>query len=143
MSARVHSQLQLFWLQMTARFLEHLHPSQLQLASRSRPQSVREFPSPLARSTICFCRHDRKFLTHTSATASKRGKVGGPVFELNHHPNPKSHLILASLGVLAALFVLTSPSAAQPQEPKRVLLLMQEDVSWPAFRLIDADVRDT
>ena len=65
------------------------------------------------------------------------------MFKLNHHPNPKSQLILASLGILAALFVLASPSAAQPQEPKRVLLLMQEDVSWPAFRLMEENIRAT
>jgi PAS domain S-box-containing protein len=81
--------------------------------------------------------------SHLFATTSRGGKVGGPVFKLNAHQNPRSQLILASLGILAALFVLTSPSAAQPQAPKRVLLLMQEDVSWPAFRLIEENLRAT
>jgi PAS domain S-box-containing protein len=45
----------------------------------------------------------------------------------------------------ALLFVLLLASLAEAQsnERKRVLLLMQEDLSWPIFRLIDENVRVT
>jgi len=33
--------------------------------------------------------------------------------------------------------------AAQPNEPKRVLILMQEDLNWPIFRAIDENLRAT
>jgi PAS domain S-box-containing protein len=40
------------------------------------------------------------------------------------------------------LFVLLAPPVlAQSSEPKHVLILMQEDVSWPAFRLINENAR--
>ena len=43
---------------------------------------------------------------------------------------------------LFSLFlVLTGISLAETHEPKHVLLLMQEDISWPAFRLIDENAR--
>ncbi len=43
---------------------------------------------------------------------------------------------------LFSLFlVLTGISLADTHEPKHVLLLMQEDISWPAFRLIDENAR--
>jgi PAS domain S-box-containing protein len=34
-------------------------------------------------------------------------------------------------------------AAAQTNEPKRILILLQEDVSWPVFRLIDENLRIT
>jgi len=43
--------------------------------------------------------------------------------------------------LLVLLFA--SLGAAQSKEPKRVLILMQEDLSWPIFRLIDENVRAT
>jgi PAS domain S-box-containing protein len=44
---------------------------------------------------------------------------------------------------LLLLLLLAPLVAAQVNEPKRVLLLMQEDLSWPIFRLIDENVRTT
>ena len=44
---------------------------------------------------------------------------------------------------LLLLFVLASPLASQSDVPKRVLILLENDVSWPAFRLIDENVRAT
>jgi PAS domain S-box-containing protein len=43
------------------------------------------------------------------------------------------------------LFILSLPShsAAQNKEPKRVLILLEEDLSWPVFRAIDENVRAT
>jgi PAS domain S-box-containing protein len=43
------------------------------------------------------------------------------------------------------LFILLLPphSAAQNKEPKRVLILLEEDLSWPVFRLIDENLRAT
>jgi len=42
---------------------------------------------------------------------------------------------------LSLVSLLTSHTAAQSREPKRVLLLLEEDVHWPAFRLIDENLR--
>jgi ABC-type uncharacterized transport system substrate-binding protein len=41
------------------------------------------------------------------------------------------------------LFALACSLAAQSNELKRVLILTQEDLSWPAFRLIDENARTT
>jgi PAS domain S-box-containing protein len=38
---------------------------------------------------------------------------------------------------------LSSACAAQSTEPKRVLILMEEDISWPAFKLMDENIRAT
>src|SRR5580692_12992974 len=38
---------------------------------------------------------------------------------------------------------LSTLSAAQSNEPKRVLILSQEDLTWPAYRLIDENARVT
>ena len=38
---------------------------------------------------------------------------------------------------------LSTLSAAQSNEPKRVLILSQEDLTWPAYRLIDENTRTT
>lgn len=47
---------------------------------------------------------------------------------------------LASVLLFAAVFAVASPSSSAP---KRVLLLMQEDLSWPIFRTIDENARAT
>jgi PAS domain S-box-containing protein len=44
---------------------------------------------------------------------------------------------------LLLALLLASLAEAQSNEPRRVLLLMQEDLSWPIFRLIDENVRAT
>jgi PAS domain S-box-containing protein len=44
---------------------------------------------------------------------------------------------------LLFLFVLASPAAAQSNEPKRVLILLENDSSWPAYRLIVENARAT
>jgi PAS domain S-box-containing protein len=50
---------------------------------------------------------------------------------------------------LRLVFLLTSPAllaplaAAQSNEPKRVLVLTEEDLSWPIFRLMDENLRAT
>jgi PAS domain S-box-containing protein len=46
-----------------------------------------------------------------------------------------------SLQVLGVLLLLASFSSAQSNEPKEVLILMQEDLSWPIFRHIDENIR--
>ena len=62
--------------------------------------------------------------------------------QVNPYTRPSCRVASVALPVFL-LFVLASPLAAQSNEPKRVLLLMQEDVSWPAFRLIDENARAT
>src|SRR5580704_14147616 len=51
----------------------------------------------------------------------------------------------AWIGVMArAMMVvlgLSSVGAAQSNEPKRVLIISQEDLTWPAYRLIDENAR--
>jgi PAS domain S-box-containing protein len=47
----------------------------------------------------------------------------------------------AVVPALCLIFLLTSHAAAQSREPKRVLLLLEEDVHWPAFHLIDENLR--
>ena len=39
------------------------------------------------------------------------------------------------------VFVLSSVCGAQSNEPKRVLIISQEDLTWPAYRLIDENAR--
>jgi PAS domain S-box-containing protein len=55
------------------------------------------------------------------------------------------HFSWAALLTRAMLLVfgLSSACAAQSGEPKQVLILSQEDLSWPAFRLIDENARIT
>jgi hypothetical protein len=43
----------------------------------------------------------------------------------------------------AQLLFIASPAAADPDQPKRVLILRQEGFSWPIFRTIDENVRST
>jgi PAS domain S-box-containing protein len=48
----------------------------------------------------------------------------------------------ATIALTLLLVVLpASRTTAQTNEPKQVLILMQEDLSWPMFRLIDENVR--
>jgi PAS domain S-box-containing protein len=57
------------------------------------------------------------------------------------HPS-RSFLCAAAVARTLGLFlVLTSLAGAQGNEPKRILILMQEDISWPAFRLINENAR--
>jgi PAS domain S-box-containing protein len=42
---------------------------------------------------------------------------------------------------MLVVFGLTSVGAAQSNEPKRVLIISQEDLTWPAYRLIDENAR--
>lgn len=44
---------------------------------------------------------------------------------------------------LFLILPLASITAAQTTEPKRVLILLQEDLSWPIFQIIDENVRAT
>jgi PAS domain S-box-containing protein len=44
---------------------------------------------------------------------------------------------------MLVVFGLSSACAAQSNEPKRVLILMEEDISWPAFKLMDENIRAT
>src|SRR5271165_2623611 len=57
----------------------------------------------------------------------------------------RSVLRLASIAVMARTLLLilglSSVSAAQSNEPKRVLIVSQEDLTWPAYRLIDENAR--
>ena len=51
---------------------------------------------------------------------------------------------LAGIARVLVLFpLIASFTAAQSNEPKRVLLLLQEDLSWPLFRQVDENVRAT
>jgi PAS domain S-box-containing protein len=49
--------------------------------------------------------------------------------------------VATALRLLCFLFLFVSLTGAQTIEPKNVLILMQEDISWPAFRLIDENAR--
>jgi PAS domain S-box-containing protein len=60
-----------------------------------------------------------------------------------HTPAVAPAWFVCVLRTVLVVLLLPSLSAAQSGEPKRVLLLMQEDVSWPVFRLLDENVRST
>jgi PAS domain S-box-containing protein len=49
----------------------------------------------------------------------------------------------ATARTVLVVFGLSSVVAAQSNEPKRVLILMEEDVSWPVYRLMDENIRAT
>src|SRR5271169_2069093 len=51
--------------------------------------------------------------------------------------------IVAVVRTTLLVFGLSSVGAAQSNEPKRVLILSQEDLTWPAYRLIDENARAT
>jgi PAS domain S-box-containing protein len=46
-------------------------------------------------------------------------------------------------GAVLLAFSLAPIAAAQSNESKRVLILMEEDISWPVFKLIDENIRTT
>ena len=50
---------------------------------------------------------------------------------------------LATLACTLLFFLLASATAAQSTEPKHVLILMQEDLSWPVFHAIDENAQAT
>ena len=47
------------------------------------------------------------------------------------------------MAILLAFLSLGPTGAAQANEPKQVLILLQEDLSWPIFRRIDENIRAT
>ncbi len=49
----------------------------------------------------------------------------------------------AIVQTLLVFLILALPSPAQTNEPKQVLILMQEDLSWPVFQRIDENIRAT
>src|SRR5271163_61164 len=49
--------------------------------------------------------------------------------------------VAAGVRTVCLVVTFASLSAGQPVERKKVLILMQEDTSWPAFRLIDENIR--
>ncbi len=51
--------------------------------------------------------------------------------------------IARALCLVLLLTSLASLAAAQSNEPKKVLILTEEDVSWPIFRLMDENLRST
>jgi PAS domain S-box-containing protein len=55
----------------------------------------------------------------------------------------RSTWIAAMARTTVVVFGLSSLCAAQSNEPKRVLILSQEDLTWPAYRLIDENARAT
>src|SRR5271167_3294438 len=48
---------------------------------------------------------------------------------------------LAPIACTLLFFLLASLTIAQSTEPKRVLILLQEDLSWPVFRSVDENAR--
>lgn len=58
----------------------------------------------------------------------------------NRTGSPISRALLVGR-VIAFFLTLAGTNCAQTNEPKHVLILMQEDISWPAFRLIDENAR--
>ena len=63
------------------------------------------------------------------------GRVSRSVF--------RSAWVVAVVRTALLVFGLSSVGAAQSNEPKRVLILSQEDLTWPAYRLIDENARAT
>ncbi len=64
-------------------------------------------------------------------------------FERAGHCAHRSWWVAVMIRTMLAVFSLSFVCAAQSNEPKQVLILSQEDLSWPAFRLIDENVRTT
>ena len=62
--------------------------------------------------------------------------------QVHHHIRP-SWWVVAVARPLLLIFVLAPSLAAQSNAPKRVLILLENDISWPAFRLIDENARAT
>jgi PAS domain S-box-containing protein len=60
------------------------------------------------------------------------------------HLYPRSFYWIATFArTLFLILLLASLSVAQSNDPKRILILSQEDVSWPLFRSIDENIRST
>ncbi len=59
----------------------------------------------------------------------------------NIPPRARPSWWLATTISILLLCLFASITPAQSNEPKRVLILMQEDVSWPIFRAIDENAR--
>lgn len=62
--------------------------------------------------------------------------------QLNHYTHA-SWWVAAIVRPLCLILVLAAPLAAQSNEPKRVLILLENDSSWPAYRLIVENTRAT
>ncbi len=59
-------------------------------------------------------------------------------------PTSRKRKLTGSFALALLIFlVLGPPAPAQSHEPKQVLILMQEDLSWPMFRRIDENIRAT
>src|SRR5271154_641174 len=77
---------------------------------------------------------------------SAEGLVSLPVFRLFGRVSRRvrcSAQIAAMARTMLLVFGLSSVVAAQSNEPKRVLILMEEDVSWPVYSLVDENIRAT
>jgi PAS domain S-box-containing protein len=76
----------------------------------------------------------------SSSDASSRLQNSGPFGKVT-----RSIFRSAWFGLMArtmlVVFGLSSLGAAQSNEPKRVLIISQEDLTWPAYRLIDENAR--
>ena len=62
--------------------------------------------------------------------------------QANRYARPSCR-VAAIARPLLFLFALASPPEAQSNEPKRVLILLENDSSWPAYRLIVENARST
>jgi PAS domain S-box-containing protein len=74
------------------------------------------------------------------------GLVSPPVFRLFGRASRRvrcSAQIAVMARTMLVVLGLSTLSAAQSNEPKRVLILSQEDLTWPAYRLIDENARTT
>jgi signal transduction histidine kinase len=56
---------------------------------------------------------------------------------------PLSSCVTAIVRIVCLVLLLHFPTSAQSNEPKKVLILMAEDMSWAAYRLIDENARTT
>src|SRR6202021_1712267 len=75
---------------------------------------------------------------------SAAGLASLPIFSLFGRISRRVRWSAQSAMMARTLFValsLSTLSAAQSNEPKRVLILSQEDLTWPAYRLIDENAR--
>jgi PAS domain S-box-containing protein len=68
---------------------------------------------------------------------------GSSLFERAPRGVLRSPWIVTVVRTTLLVFGLSSVGAAQSNEPKRVLILSQEDLTWPAYRLIDENARVT
>jgi PAS domain S-box-containing protein len=69
-----------------------------------------------------------------------------PIFSLFRRVSRRifhSAWFAATARTVLVILGLSSVIAAQSNDPKRVLILMEEDVSWPVYRLMDENIRAT